>query len=302
MKKIFYLLAIICLGSCVTKKSYQDMIRQRDNADVSVHNVKNQLEDCFKEVEALKARLAEARSSIDSKDIKLNSANNKNTDLKQQLDYLKKTNTNLLDRLSDLSVVSKAGAENIKKSLEALDDQNKYIKDLNHKIHSKDSVNLVLVTNLKRSLDDVNDQDVNVEVRKGVVYISISDKMLFTSGSSTINAQANGVLGKIAKVINDYRDFNVLVEGHTDNVPINTACVSDNWDLSAQRSISVVRALQNNYGVSPSRMTAGARSEFVPKADNNTTAGRDMNRRTDIIILPKLDEFFELLVPQGVKG
>lgn len=159
----------------------------------------------------------------------------------------------------------------------------------------KDSLNLSLVMNLKRSLADVNDSDVQIEVKKGVVYISISDKMLFRSGSSTINANASTVLGKVAQVINDHNDLDILVEGHTDNVPINTGCTKDNWDLSAERATAVVRMLQTKYKVNPSRMTAGGRSEYVPKADNATAEGRKTNRRTEIIILPKLDQFFELM-------
>jgi chemotaxis protein MotB len=218
--------------------------------------------------------------------------------LEKENEYLKTTNTSLLDRLSDLSVISQSGAENIKKSLETLNEQNKYIKDLTGKMQAKDSMNLALVVNLKRSLSDVNDEDITIEVKKGVVYISLSDKMLFQSGSYNIQPKAEAVLGKIAKVVNDHNELDILVEGHTDNVPINTACLKDNWDLSAMRATAVVRTLQKKYGVAPERMTAGGRSEFVAKASNATADGKSLNRRTEIVILPKLDQFFQLLEQQ----
>ena len=215
--------------------------------------------------------------------------------MQEEIDHLKKTNTNLLDRMADLSVITKSESENIKKSLEAINSQNQQIGELNTSIHRKDSINLALVMNLKRSLSDVNDQDVNIEVKKGVVYISLSDKMLFKSGSYKINASAEKVLGKIASVANDHKDLDLLIEGHTDNVPIATACIEDNWDLSAKRATEVVRTLQKKFNVAPERMTAGGRSEYVNKGDNDSPQGKSLNRRTEIIILPKLDQFFQLL-------
>jgi chemotaxis protein MotB len=203
--------------------------------------------------------------------------------------------------MAELSVISKTGAESIKKSLETMNEQSKYIKDLNSSIQRKDSLNMALAMNIKRSLDNVNDKDINVEVRKGVVYISISDKLLFKSGSDDINAAAENVLSKIAKVVNDHKDFDILVEGHTDNVPISDKCRADNWDLSAMRATSIVRYLQKKYKVAPERMTAGGRGEYVPKASNATAEGRSANRRTEIVILPKLDEFFKLLEQQPDK-
>jgi chemotaxis protein MotB len=214
--------------------------------------------------------------------------------LEDQIDMLKITNTELLNNLSKLSMVSQTSAETVNKSLS-------YIKDLNTSIQKKDSMNLSLVMNIKRSLDNVNDKDITVEVKKGVVYISISDKLLFSSGSANINKAAENVLAKIAKVVNDHKDFDILIEGHTDNVPIKTACFDDNWDLSAKRATSIVRFLQTRHKVAPERMTAGARAEYVPKATNKTEVGRSTNRRTEIIILPKLDQFFQLLEPQKKK-
>lgn len=215
--------------------------------------------------------------------------------LEQQIDHLQKTNGSLLDRMSDLSIVSKAGAESIQKSLESLSTQYDFIQDLTQKIHTKDSLNLALVLNLKRSLSDINDEDVLVEVRGGLVHVSISDKLLFKSGSSKLNKKAEGVLGKIATIINDHKDLEVMVEGHTDDVPMNNSCVEDNWDLSVKRATAVVRQLEDAHYVDPTRLTAAGRAEFMPKAENDTAEGRSLNRRTEIVLAPKMDQFFKLL-------
>ena len=220
--------------------------------------------------------------------------------LKNQIDNLQTTNQGLLDRMTDLSIVNKTGAESIKKSLESINQQYNYIEDLTEKIQVKDSINLALVTNLKRSLMDINDEDVQVEVRGGVVYVSISDKLLFSSGSSKLNSQAQEVLGKIARVINDHDEIDILVEGHTDNIPIANECIEDNWDLSVKRATSVVRSLQQKFYVDPTRLTAGGRSEFKPKANNELVTGREINRRTEIIITPKIDQYFKLLEPPEI--
>ena len=221
--------------------------------------------------------------------------------LKNDNDYLRKTKGSLLDRMEDLLIVSKTGAENIQHSLESLSNQYDFIQDLTTKIHSKDSLNLALVMNLKRSLLDINDEDVQVEVRGGLVHVSISDKLLFQSGSSKINSAANEVLGKIALVLNDHNDLDVIVEGHTDNVPISNSCVADNWDLSVKRATSVVRILETEHYVDPERLTAAGRSEYIPKADNESSVGRGQNRRTEIVITPKMDQFFKLLEAPALK-
>ncbi len=263
-------------SSCVTRKKY----KQLEGNNISL---RTRADACASELSAMNAELVSQKT--------------KNQSLKDEIDHLKKTNTNLLDRMADLSIISKTESESIKKSLEAINSQNQQIYDLNASIRQKDSLNLALVMNLKRSLADVNDQDVNIEVKKGVVYISISDKMLFKSGSYKINSTAESVLGKIASVVNDRKDLDILVEGHTDNVPIATECIQDNWDLSAKRATEVVRTLQKKFNVAPERMTAGGRSQYVNKSDNATAEGRSVNRRTEIIILPKLDQFFQLLEP-----
>ena len=197
--------------------------------------------------------------------------------------------------MEDLSIISKSGAENIQKSLEAINQQSKYIQGLNTKIQMKDSLNLALVTNLKRSLANINDEDVKVEVRGGLVYVSIADKLLFKSGSYNINAAAENVLGKVAQVVNDHKEIDILVEGHTDNVSISTDQIKDNWDLSVLRATAVTRMLQKKFGVDPSRMTAGGKSEYSPKDSNESASGRQTNRRTEIVITPRLDQYIGLM-------
>ena len=217
-----------------------------------------------------------------------------------QIGNLQTTNASLLGRLEDLSIISKEGAESINKSLDNITKQYSHIENLSNKMQSKDSLNLALVMNIKRSLSNINDEDVQVEVKGGVVYVSIADKLLYTSGSSKITKKAAGVIGKIASVVNDHEELNILVEGHTDDVPMANECVADNWDLSVKRATSVVRMLQTEYYVAPERLTAAGRAEFVPKELNTTPEGRSANRRTEIIITPKLDQFFELLEAPAV--
>ncbi len=274
--KFMALASVILLTSCVGKKKF---IAAQDRADLCENNLRNSVN----QVTTLEANLANEKNRAKS--------------LEQQMEYFKSTNTDLLARLSDLSVVSKSGAESIRQSLSALNEQNRYIKDLTTSMQRKDSINLVLVMNLKRSLDNFDDEDINIEVKKGVVYVSISDKMLFRSGSYQISDRAEEVIGKIAKIVNDHRELDILVEGHTDSVPISNECMVDNWDLSVKRATSIVRLMQTKFGVQPSRMTAGGRSEYLPKTTNETIEGRAKNRRTEIVILPKLDQFFELLDP-----
>jgi chemotaxis protein MotB len=222
--------------------------------------------------------------------------------LAEQNEFLQQTNTSLLERMSDLSIISKAGAESLQKSMENITQQYSFIQDLTTKIQQKDSLNLALVMNIKRSLSNVDDEDVQVEVRGGVVYVSISDKLLFRSGSWRITSQAKEVLAKLALILNDHNDLNILVEGHTDNVPISNECMEDNWDLSVKRATSVVRILEEEYYVAPERLTAAGRSEYIPKDSNATGEGRSANRRTEIIITPKLDQFFKLLERPELKN
>jgi len=280
------------MTSCVSKKKFAAM---EEESGRQVQLLQTNLDDCNDQTAGLQAEVGSLKNSLATANSSLATEREKNQSLQEQVDFLKENNTNLLDRLSDLSIVSKSGAESIKASLETMNRQNAYIQDLNASIQKKDSLNLALVMKLKRSLANINDDDVQVEVKKGVVYVSLSDKLLFGSGSATITSRAEEVLGKIASIVKDHKEFDILVEGHTDSVPISTDCYSDNWDLSVKRATSVVRSLQKNYDVNPQRMTAGGRGEYLPKADNETTEGRSQNRRTEIIITPKLDQFFELL-------
>lgn len=295
---LFFIFSAMLLVSCVSKKKFAEMSSLRDQAEAALAKMGKDLKDCDEERSKLRADLAGCNDNLNKCQSDLTAEKNKSKSLQEQLDYMRETNTTLLARLADLSVVSKSSAESIKKSLDAIEGQSKQIKDLTASMQRRDSLNLALVMNLKRSLSDVNDTDVNIEVKKGVVYVSLSDKMLFRSGSAVITRQAETILEKIAKILNDHKELDVLVEGHTDNVPIATDCVADNWDLSAKRATTVVRTLNKKYSVDASRMTAGGRSEFVPIADNATPDGRSKNRRTEIIILPKLDQFFQLMENQ----
>jgi chemotaxis protein MotB len=295
MKKLLLVLAMMpFFFSCSSKKKMAELQSRltelQTSSDQAVSRAKSDLADCQSLTASLQGEIKKRDADLETRTAALKS-------IQEQLDYMKKTNTNLLDRLSDLSVINKSGAESIRKSLDALNEQGKYIKDLNSSIQKKDSVNLSLVMNLKRSLADINDEDVTVEVKKGVVYISISDKLMFASGSANVNSKAEAVLAKVAKVVNDHKDLDILVEGHTDAVPISTPEFKDNWDLSAKRATSVVRLLQSKFGVDPERMTAGGRGEFEPQSGNNSRAGRKQNRRTEIIVTPKLDQFFNLMAP-----
>lgn len=277
--------------SCVAKKKFQNLTVEYEQLAASLTEASTKLADCEEEKSELESQLNTQKNDIKTKDTQIGL-------LEDQIATLKSTNTNLLDRMTDLSIVSKAGAESIQKSLETINERNQYIKNLTSDIQRKDSLNLALVTNLKRSLANVNDEDIQIEVKKGVVYVSLSDKMLFKSGSDQINSRAEEVLGKVAKVINDHKGIEILVEGHTDSVPIKNDRIRDNWDLSVLRATAVVRNLQTKHGVDPARMTAGGRSEYLPKATNDSKDGRSLNRRTEIIIIPKLDQFFELMVPE----
>jgi chemotaxis protein MotB len=284
----------VLFSSCVVgKKKYEELESNRNALQVRYDSLQSSYTDCQNEVTSLYEELV-VRGDV------LEEQKQEYRTLQQKLDDFQKTNTNLLSRLSDMSIVDEAGAESIRKSLEVINQQNAYIADMNTSMKQKDSLNNMLMMKLKRSLVNVDDNDVSVEVKKGVVYISLSDKMLYRSGSSRINPDADSVLSKIAKVINDHEGFDVLVEGHTDDVPIgNINCVEDNWDLSAKRAIAVVRKLQKDYGVAPERLTAGGRAFYDPKVENSSNDNRSQNRRTEIVILPKLDQFFQLMEPDG---
>lgn len=207
-----------------------------------------------------------------------------------------------LSQVDDLTTLSQSANENIKETLLQLEKKDKYINLLQAAKTRADSINLVLAVNLKGVLKSgIEDNDVEVKVDKTVVFVNLSDKMLFKSGSSTLTPKAKGVLGKIAKIVESRPDLEVMVEGYTDSRSIKTNCIQDNWDLSVKRSTSVIRVLQNNYGVDPNRLIAAGRGEYNALESNDTAEGRSINRRTRIIILPKLDQFYDLLNPNLAK-
>jgi chemotaxis protein MotB len=215
--------------------------------------------------------------------------------LEQQLADNKSTNSQVMSELKDLSVISGTQAESIKKSLENIGVKDAYIKDLQAAISRKDSLNMALVINLKSAVGNLDDKDINIKVEKGVVYVDISDKLLFTSGSYDVTDRAREVLGKVAKVVLAQPDIEFMVEGNTDNAPFKRGVLQDNWDLSVMRATSVVRILQDQYHVPSAHMTAAGRGSFQPVASNDSKEGMAANRRTRIIILPQLDQFFKLL-------
>lgn len=251
----------------------------------------------FKELEG---KLKTTEDLLNTATIKLNSCLKDKEVVETENKFLKKNNEGLLTNLDNVMMLSKKGADNLEKSLESLREKDLTIKNLRDAVSRRDSINLALVHSLKGVLGNLEDQDISVEVEKGVVFVSISDKLLFSSGSYTVTARAKEVLGKVAKVVNNKPDFEFMVEGHTDNVPIRTAGIKDNWDLSVLRATAVVRILEKDFGVNPQRMTAAGRSQYIPLTDNATAAGRAANRRTRIVVLPKLDQFYSM-IEEGMK-
>ncbi len=225
----------------------------------------------------------------------LGAANVKISGLQDQLNAERNHVQALQASLDKCLTGSNQGNTNISKLVDEINSSNRYIQELVASKNKSDSLNMLLTNNLTRSLSKEEMQDVDVQVLKGVVYISLSDNMLYKSGSYEVSDKAGETLSKIAKIITDYKDFEVLIEGNTDNVPISKPNIRNNWDLSALRASSVVQALQNTYNVDPKRLTAGGRGEYNPIASNDTDAGKIQNRRTQIIITPKLDQFMELI-------
>jgi len=297
--KIVLLLLILGIGftSCVSKKKFSDLQLELDAANKDLgklgedlNRMLAQLDECEREKNMLKA---------DQTELKLR--NEQIQDLKLQIADLKKQRDAQLDQVGDLTVLSQSANENIKETLKQLDGKDKYIKMVQAARTKADSINLALAVNLKSALSEgIDDKDIDVKVDKTVVFVNLSDKMLYQSGSSRLTARANEVLGKVAEIIKARPDLEVMVEGYTDNVPISNDCLKDNWDLSVQRATSVVRLLQNEHDIDPNRLIAAGRGEYNTLADNSTAEGRSINRRTRIIILPKLDQFYDLLNPNNV--
>ncbi|WLD23033.1 OmpA family protein [Flavobacterium dauae] len=265
------LLGTISLTSCVSKKKYAQLESNYSTLQGNYNRAQVDLSACNTRVQSLEDMLSQERASNES---------------------LKKALASLQGSL-DNSITQ--GNVNISKLVDEINASNKYIQHLVNTKNKSDSLNVVLTNNLTRSLSREELKDVDVQVLKGVVYISLADNMLYKSGSYEISDRAGETLSKVAKIINDYKDYDVLVEGNTDNVPISRENIRNNWDLSTLRASSVVQALQNQYGVNPKRLTAGGRGEYNPIADNTSETGKTKNRRTQIIITPKLDEFMELI-------
>ena len=272
MKKNLMLVAVAAVGcmlisSCASKKD---------------------LTDCQAQNQEITSRYMDTRE-------KLASAQARVTALESQLASCEKNNQAMQANLEKSLANANSNNVNIAKLVDQINESNQYIRHLQNLNNKKDSLNMVLTNNVTRSLSDEDKKEVDVQVLKGVVYISIADNMLFQSGSYTINDRATTTLKSIAKVISDYKDYDVLIEGNTDNVPMSKGSIRNNWDLSCMRASSVVQFLIDKFGVDPKRLTAGGRGEFNPIGDNNTEVGRQRNRRTKVIITPKLDEFMDLI-------
>jgi len=302
ISKLFpFLCLCLLLSSCVSKKQFASLQTELDAANKevgkcgeSLNDYMNRLSACQQEKERLKGDIRNVESSLQLRQEQI-------TDLKSQINDIKNIRDKQLNQVDDLTKLSTSASENIRETLSQLEKKDKYIRLIQAAKTRADSINLVLAVNLKGALKDgIEDEDVEIKVDKTVVFINLSDKMLYQSGSSSLTPRAQEVLGKIATVVKDRPNMEVMVEGYTDNVPIKNDCVLDNWDLSVKRATSVVRVLQKNYGINPDRLIAAGRGEYNTLADNATAEGRSTNRRTRIIILPKLDQFYDLLNPDKV--
>ncbi len=271
---LFTIVTVVCLTSCVSSKKFNSLYS-------NYNKVMDRNSELTRESEECKGNLDHANVVISG--------------LRDQLNAERNHVKSLQDALDKCLTSASQGNVNVSKLVDEINASNKYIQELVASKSKSDSLNMVLTNNLTRSLSKEEMQDVDVKVLKGVVYISLSDNMLYKSGSYEISDRAGSTLSKIAKIITDYKDYDVLVEGNTDNVPISKPNIRNNWDLSALRASSVVQSLQNNFGVDPKRLTAGGRGEYNPIASNDTPDGRTMNRRTEIIITPKLNQFMDLI-------
>lgn len=278
----------IFLFSCVSSKKFKSMQAEMqakyDSLNSAYAKQGGDLKNCNDQTADCNSKKNALQSQVD--------------DLAKQNAFLKENNTQALKQLQDMSVISSTQAESIRKSMDNMGAKDAYIQTLQQAIAHKDSLNMALVMNLKGAIGNLDDKDINIKVDKGVVYIDISDKLLFKSGRYQVTDKAKEVLGKVAQVLKNQPDIEFMVEGHTDNVPFSNGLLVDNWDLSVKRATSVIRILQNQYGIPPAHMTAAGRSEYVPIDTNDTPEGRAANRRTRIVILPQLDQFFKLLEPK----
>lgn len=291
--KLLFAVAMIAIltSSCASKKNLEIVRLELDDVINDFRRTQSELENCnikytkvIGEKETLQGQLASRSDQIQ--------------DLKDQIIDLKKQRENQLTQVGDLTVLSKTANDNIGNTIKQLEQKDNYIKLIQAAKSKTDSLNLALAINLKSVLaKGVEDDDIEVKVDKTVVYVNLSDKMLYTSGSATITPRADEVLSKIAQIIKSRPDLDLMVEGYTDNTPIKTSCIEDNWDLSVKRATSVVRELQMKYGVNPDKLIAAGRGEYNTLAENASSEGKSINRRTRIILLPKLGQFYELLDP-----
>jgi chemotaxis protein MotB len=305
IKKIMLIVLAVTFvfSACVSKKEYLEM---QETKDKKLATVNEQLGKNGVQINKLMAELSSCE--IDETKLRVEYASLEKTlalrqeqmdNFKQQLEDLKTQRDRQTAQVGDLTVLSQSASDNIKETLSQLEKKDKYIHLLQAAKTKADSINLALAVNLKGVLaDGINDKDVEIKVDKTVVFINLSDKMLYQSGSSILTPRAKEVLGKIAKIIESRPELEVMVEGYTDNVAISTSCLKDNWDLSVMRSTSVVRVLQKDYNINPNRLIAAGRGQYNILVSNDTPEGRATNRRTRIIILPKLDQFYDLLNPK----
>lgn len=277
----FLLVATLFLTGCVTKKEFV-------NLQTDYNKLKDEKSALDKSYQDAQIQLAEYRTQSKSLEDRLNEARKNNQELRNSYATLQGSLDKSLQQNSQ-------GNINISKLVDEINASNRYIKQLVDAKSKSDSLNVMLTNNLTRSLSREELKEVDVKVLKGVVYISLADNMLYKSGSYEINERAGETLSKIAKIITDYKDYEVLVEGNTDNVPISRTNIRNNWDLSALRASSVVQELQNKYGVDPKRLSAAGRGEYNPITDNDSELGKQRNRRTQIIVTPRLDQFLELI-------
>jgi chemotaxis protein MotB len=268
------LASTLVFSGCASKKDLQNCQNENRQLTANIQDTKDQLAANKEELAASKARVAS---------------------LEEQLKQQKKDYSALQSSLDKSLTNANSNNLNISKLVDQINESNQYIRHLVEVKSKSDSLNMVLTNNLTRSLSREELKEVDVQVLKGVVYISLADNMLYKSGSYEVNDRAQETLSKIAKIIMDYKDYDVLIEGNTDNVPISRENIRNNWDLSCLRASSVVQYLQNHYGVDPKRLTAGGRGEYNPLASNDTSVGKQRNRRTQIIITPKLDQFMDLI-------
>ena len=274
MKKLLILVVStgLLFSSCVSKKQYAELeARQKTTQDL-LNTATVKLNSCEADKAAANARIAS---------------------LEERIQELKQTNTDLIESSKSLTILTQQGATNLEKSLESLKEKDLKINRLQDALNKKDSVTLALVTSLKKEVG-LNDPDIEINVEKGVVFISLSDKVLFRSGSYNLSSRANEILGKVATVINSKPEFEAMVEGHTDDVPYKKGVLLDNWDLSVKRSTAVVRRLQE-LGVNPAQLIAAGRSHYQPLVTNDTAQNKSTNRRTKILVLPKIDQFYTMI-------